>query len=114
MLTDQSDPNNILGLIGKLLAYHNLITLLCNYKFNGRKNAPFQDRLKIEKKYRDYLCHEVWEVIHSNIHAVNNGPPKWSITYDQMQKIIIQIKETHSLIVNSEATNPNYPDKYYK
>lgn len=103
MLTDQSDEKGTLPLIGKFLAYHNLITKLCNLKFGSRKKAPshFQQDLIKEKDTRDRLCHDIWEVIHSNIHSLNEGPPEWSITHEEFIDHIDFIKDLHSRIVRS-------------
>ena len=89
MIITQSDKKNTLSLIGEFLAYHNLLKYLCNRYFNGIKNAPeeFQERLLKYKIARDRLAHELWEILNSNIVALNNGYPDWEYSHEELKEL---------------------------
>ena len=59
---------------------------LCKTHFKDKKRAPAElqgDLLKF-KATRDQLAHDLWEILNSDIVAVNPGAPEFVITHEQL------------------------------
>lgn len=107
MLVNQSDPKNTRALIGEYLAYHNLLRYLCEDRFGSLKNAPdqFQEGLLAFKRARDRLAHDLWEIIHSDIIALNEGEPTWRITHAGIEEMIKDLLNVKNEILRFPSSN---------
>lgn len=101
MLITQSDPENTLTKVGEFLAYHNRLRLLANLKYRtkdgkGLNRCPIylQSRLTAVRKVREKLCHDPWEIIHSQIFSVNEGCPNWKLSKANLEEYIIEVRDS--------------------
>ena len=89
------DPKNTCSLVGAFIVYHNRIKYICQRTYGGIKNAPAElsSELLEYKSIRDNLAHELWEIIHDQIIAVNNGEPRWLYSREYLAKVIEQMND---------------------